>query len=189
MRTAQSLSIISLPAAEPSAGQLAGCSPPEHPALSLKDQQERWKAARARMGAPLTPKVPIVNRGRDKAIPLAPSLSQRVAAVDGWGDSGDIEWLYHGLPCPKTRSSVIRDILRDASDEFGFSVSDILGKGRVQGLVFARYVTLHRIARAMPHFSTPRLGRLFAMNHTSILFALGRLKRKPLQLAAVLEAL
>ena len=185
MRTAQSLSIISLPAAEPSAGQLAGCSPPERPALSLKDQQELWKAARARMGAPLTPKVPVVKRPTAEIVHLSP-LSHDAALACG-RDYPEAEWFFHGV-APQTRRASIRDILHRTACEYLVSPSSLTGASRSREIVFARYVAMHRIANHFPTMSTPQIGRIFDLDHTSVLFALGRLARKPRRIEEVRAA-
>lgn len=180
----QSLSLLPASnASQPSAGQLAGCSPPERPALSLKDQQELWKAARARMGAPLTPKVPTVKREPAKVVRL-PRVSHNVAR-EGYPES---EWFYHGVP-PQTRMDSIRDILRRTAHEHRLSPSTLTGVARSKHIVFARYIAIHRIANAFPTMSTPQIGKVFDLDHTSILFALGRLARKPKRIEEVRAAI
>lgn len=172
-----------LPATLPEAsqaGHLAGRSPPERPALSLKDQQERWKAARARMGAPLTPIAPVVKR-EAKVIGLP--VSQKAAREQ------DIEWFYHGLTGPVVPyRAESRQIIRETALEFKLHPDELIGDSRESQVVFARYVAIHRIARAYPQKSSTQIGKLFNRDHTSILFALGRMKKKPLRLAKVRAA-
>lgn len=96
-------------------------------------------------------------------------------------------WEYHGLkaPHPKVRVS---HILQTTAAEFDLDVEDILSDHRKGSMVFARFVAIHRIHRAFPRWSYPRIGNAVGRNHTTIMYALGKLERKPRILAKVLEA-
>lgn len=57
------------------------------------------------------------------------------------------------------------------------SVADILGPRRFKHIVAARWEAIRAVAAEFPEFSTPRLGRIFGRDHTTILWALGRTAR------------
>ncbi len=59
------------------------------------------------------------------------------------------------------------------------STSEIMSGSRFGSIVKARHLSIRAVASAKPWLSSSQLGIIFGMNHSSILFALGRLKRKP----------
>ena len=59
---------------------------------------------------------------------------------------------------------------------FEISFAKMLGPSRRKAVVAARYEAI-RAAREKTKLSTPKLGALFNRDHTSILWALGRLKK------------
>lgn len=172
------------------AGQLAALSSPpgEGAADPLSEQRERWKAARARMGAPVA-QMPVVRLKRKEAdVVSLPDVSQK-AASRGWANDEAFEWFYHGFAAPRFPfAEEARRIIRAAAREFSVPASEIVGSNRTARVVFARYVAIHRIARAFPSKSSTQIGKAVGQDHSSVLFALGRLKKKPRQLYDVMVA-
>jgi len=83
----------------------------------------------------------------------------------------------------------IEAIIRATAAEHRLSYRDLITPAHFEHIVTARYVAIHRIARRYPRISCVQIGKHFGMDHTSILYALGRLKRrKPRNLHKVLEA-
>src|SRR5690606_32097523 len=69
------------------------------------------------------------------------------------------------LPC-------VADIQRQVAERHGFSVATLLGPGRSEVLVVARYEAIRLVHAARPDLSSAALGRLFRRDHTIILRAL-----------------
>jgi chromosomal replication initiation ATPase DnaA len=51
------------------------------------------------------------------------------------------------------------------------TVADIMGRGRWQGIVIARRDAIVAIVKLYPQRSYPEVGRLFGLDHTSIIHA------------------
>jgi hypothetical protein len=155
---------------------------------------EAHKARLSRFGVSAVPRVPVVDRPPQRAICRLPPviakaapknrakrIPERPVPVDA-----DL-WIYHGLAGPPTRETVTQILNRTAQD-YGLDVDEILSDRRKVVMVFARMVAIHRIARAYPGWSYPRIGKAINRDHTTIMYALGLLERKPSFLAEVIAA-
>jgi chromosomal replication initiation ATPase DnaA len=69
------------------------------------------------------------------------------------------------------------DIVRVVSFIHGIEVRDILGKRRIRTIVDARHEAIQTIHARFPKISSVQIGKFFDMDHSSILFALGHLKK------------
>lgn len=69
-------------------------------------------------------------------------------------------------------------LLRSVAAETGVSVDALRGPGRMRPLPMIRQDFCKR-AIALGKFSTTQIGRALNRDHTSVLYLLGRLERKP----------
>jgi len=140
---------------------------------ALSEQIERLKAARARMGH--TVASPVVRLRRpapkpeEKPRPNPAPPETRIPA-----DPPEIDWSQQPY-------NLARQIVARVAYEHGVSVTDILSPTRVEAVVRARHTAIRRVHEALPAWSCTKLGKFFGRDHTTILFALGRRrKRAPL---------
>jgi chromosomal replication initiator protein len=68
---------------------------------------------------------------------------------------------------------LIRDIIATVADVFGVEPSDITGTRRLPEFVKPRHVAMY-LAREAGNRSLPEIGRAFKRDHTSVLYAIGR---------------
>lgn len=71
-------------------------------------------------------------------------------------------------------SELPKAIISNVARDYGFAVADILGKERGLRLCKARFAAVLAVKQAFPDYSTPRLGRLFKRDHSTIIHALRR---------------
>lgn len=148
-------------------------------------QAESWKAARLRMGASLTPTAPRVVL--HKPVPPPP---KPISMTEGFRKAAKDEDLplYHGVsPFLKMPKSEATRIVKYTAHEHGLGFKDVMSKCRTAHIVRARFIAIHRVYRAFPHWSLTQLGAFFSLDHTSVMFALGRLKRKPKHIEEIME--
>lgn len=78
---------------------------------------------------------------------------------------------------PKVNAAIRAEaIVREVAERHGVSYRDIVGHSRIRHIVCARYAAIRAVYAACPEMSSPRIGRLFNRDHTSILYAVGRTK-------------
>lgn len=79
------------------------------------------------------------------------------------------------IPEPK---KAVKDIVDEVLNEHpGWSWEDIKSKRRNRALVAVRHACMKEVHRQRPDLSFPQLGRIFNRDHSSLLHAVGRLKR------------
>lgn len=61
----------------------------------------------------------------------------------------------------------------------GIGMADIKGRRRTRVVVTAKHAVIRAIVEERPDLSFPTIGRFMHMDHTSILHAAGKLKKKP----------
>ena len=83
---------------------------------------------------------------------------------------------YQQGPMPPTED--VREVIRAVAVAHGYGVADVLGPGRGRKIAEARNAALRAVEDRWPHLSSNQLGAIFARHHTTILHALGRLKRE-----------
>jgi chromosomal replication initiation ATPase DnaA len=93
------------------------------------------------------------------------------------------------LPQPKPRSqpkpvvpvafswTQARQMVGEIADRHGVSFAEIIGPRKHRKVLAARYEAIRAVNREFPGWSSPKIGRFFNRDHTSILSALGRLSR------------
>jgi len=81
----------------------------------------------------------------------------------------DEEFFFH-------RKQPIREIIAACVAEYGVSWEKMKGKSRERKRVNAKHKTIHALHEARPDLSLPAIGRIFEMDHTSILFAIRKIK-------------
>lgn len=79
------------------------------------------------------------------------------------------------LPTPRT---AIRAILNDEAAKAGIAAADILGRRRSLRVSAARHAAIRRARAAFPLKRTTEIARLFGLHPTTVLYALGLLKRQ-----------
>lgn len=72
-----------------------------------------------------------------------------------------------------------RAVIHDVSAETGIPSHLIYADDRRKVVVEARYEAIHRIHSTFPDLSTMEIGKLLERDHTTILYALEKLKKKP----------
>ena len=70
------------------------------------------------------------------------------------------------------------DIIREVAGRHGMTVGIVLSPRRSRRVVRCRYEAIRAVHEAKPHLSSPELGQIFGRDHTTILYALGRIGRK-----------
>lgn len=73
----------------------------------------------------------------------------------------------------------VRMIVREVAADFGVRPEQIVQQCRVRKVFRARVEVARRIAALSPYYSMKRIGRLLNHDHTTIVFYLGRGKKKP----------
>lgn len=73
-----------------------------------------------------------------------------------------------------TPQSSMLDVVRTVATLHGVAVSDILGKSRFRHIVEARHDALRAVRARYPKFSSTQIGRLFNLDHSTVLYALGK---------------
>jgi hypothetical protein len=122
-------------------------------------QDARWRAARARMaGKPAAPAPASVE---------SPASRYRLKQLLLAGGFPVTEGLRSGL-----------EIIEEVSQQTGVSVGEILGPRRAPNLVAARHLAMWRVHKRLPHYSLPRIGRLFRRDHTTILYAVRKIEAR-----------
>lgn len=157
----------------------------------LARQTEAHRERLSRFGMSAVPRVPVVRRPPLRIVP-APlpnktTLKKAVRIPDRRVPIDADLWLYHGLAQPH-QNETAPGILKKTAEEYGISVDELMSDHRRLGVVFPRMVAIHRIARAFPTWSYPRIGRAVNREHTTVMYALGQLKRKPKFLAEAMAA-
>ena len=67
------------------------------------------------------------------------------------------------------------DIMNCVSNAFGVKVSEIKGSSRKREIAYARFAAAH-LLRKYRNYSLPKIGRVInGMDHTSVMYALGRI--------------
>lgn len=103
-----------------------------------------------------------------RALPAQPGAAEHCATPDPLARdvADDGSW----------RQRVDKIIARCAT-RHRVTTAEILGRSRVQRIVDARWEAIGLVAEAYPKFSSTRLGEIFHRDHTSILWALGRVTK------------
>jgi len=78
----------------------------------------------------------------------------------------------------------MRAIMAEEAAAAGIGAGDILGLKRTRKVAAARHAAIRRVHAAFPAKSSPELGRIFGLHHTTILTACGRGKRGKKQLSS-----
>ena len=72
----------------------------------------------------------------------------------------------------------VRQLVTAVAARHGVGPRDIYEPCRMKHVVAARYDCIRAVASRYPTITSPRLARIFRRDHTSILYALGRLRSK-----------
>jgi len=79
---------------------------------------------------------------------------------------------------PSTPAGFTRAIIAAAAAEYSVTVDDILGPRRFGRFLKARHAAMRAVKLARPEMSYPTMGRIFNRDHTTVMNALGALKKK-----------
>lgn len=137
-----------------------------------------------RFGVSAIPKAPVVL----KPAPLATDRLDEKPKTAPQPRLVIVPVLDFGRQTPITSKTEAREIVRMTADQFGLLLDEMYSKRRNQTAVFARHVAIHRLRKRFPHWSYPQIGAAIGREHTSVMYALGLLQRKPSILDAVREA-
>lgn len=80
--------------------------------------------------------------------------------------------------CPLTPRDHMRLIVAAVAAEYGVSIEAIYGRSRRQRYVIPRHAAIRAVAARFPQLSSVAIGRHFGRDHTSILYALGRIQKR-----------
>ena len=72
-----------------------------------------------------------------------------------------------------------RRLIAAIASKHGLTAGDLTGPNRRRHVVVARYEAIKAVKAAHPQLSYPQLGRLFNRDHSTCLYAMGGLARKP----------
>ncbi len=67
-------------------------------------------------------------------------------------------------------------IVADVAEKHNCTVADIMGRDLSKPIIRARHEAIAEVAKQRPAFSTPRIGRLFGRDHSTVLHVLQKLK-------------
>lgn len=151
--------------------------------VAMKFDREH-KARLERMGVPAAlPRTPVVKMPP----PGAPAV-RRLPRATGPKPTPKPPIEDFGRPSPITSKTEVRKMVAEAAEEFGLFEDEIYSKQRNKCVVFARHVVIHRLRKRFPHWSFPQIGRAVGRDHTTVMYVLGRLEKKPKDLEAVRAA-
>ena len=88
----------------------------------------------------------------------------------------DVLDVYAPLVTPR---ETIRAMIAAEAKAAGLSLADVLGPSRRRSVVSVRHRAIRLVHAAYPNKSFPEIGRIFARDHATVMYALGRLKRSP----------
>lgn len=131
------------------------------------------------------PKAPIVHKPAPLATDRLDEKPKRPARLPRLVITPVLDF---GRQTPITSKTEARQIVRLTADQYGLLLDEMYSKRRNQTAVFARHVAIHRLRKRFPHWSYPQIGAAIGREHTSVMYALGLLQRKPSILEAVREA-
>lgn len=66
----------------------------------------------------------------------------------------------------------ILQTVNDAAAEHKVSFQDIMGDSRKRHIVQARHDAIRRVKAAFPHLSLPSMGKVFGLDHTTVMYVL-----------------
>lgn len=69
-------------------------------------------------------------------------------------------------------------LIEEVAKRHGLTAFDVVSRCREHRVVAARYEAIRIVHAARPTMSSPQLGRLFNRDHSTVLYALGRTKRR-----------
>src|SRR5262249_11689557 len=72
----------------------------------------------------------------------------------------------------------LRALIAEVAAAHGVSVEDLRGPRRFPHIVCARHAAMRRVHQAFQAKSFPEIGRVFARDHTTVMYALGRLRKR-----------
>lgn len=67
-----------------------------------------------------------------------------------------------------------RALIDNVARSNGLTCEQVLGRDRHKRFVVARHAAIRAVCEANPHWSYPAVGRLFGIDHTSVMHALDR---------------
>jgi chromosomal replication initiator protein len=70
----------------------------------------------------------------------------------------------------------VKNIIKTVGEHYGFSEQEMTCKNKRQKLSDARQVAMY-LANKMTRFSYPVLGKLFKRDHTTVIYAVNKIKR------------
>lgn len=120
-------------------------------------QADIHKAARARMGAPLTPPVPVVVVERPKVEPEPVKPPPRIVVYVRFDSS------------PLNESAQIMDFI---CQKHGLTLWQLKSKSRYKPIVHARWEAAYLIYDKCRHLSLPQVGKILCRNHSTIVHGL-----------------
>lgn len=74
-----------------------------------------------------------------------------------------------------TPAMFTRALIREVAERHGCTYADIMRRDRHRQFVDARAAAIKAVREARPHLSFPQLGRIFGVDHTTIMHHLNRL--------------
>ena len=137
-------------------------------------QAEHYAAVRARLNNAPPPK------------PNAPMPPRRMYLLPKVRVKPKVEY---GCPINLLSPPAAMTIVRLVALRSGVPVDDIVGPRKTNIIVAARFEAIRLVKSHCPHLSYPAIGRIFHRDHTSILFALGKLRKSQRQNAEVIPAI
>jgi hypothetical protein len=77
-----------------------------------------------------------------------------------------------------------REIIEAVAESYGMTVDVVMSRRRDAAAVQARHACIRAVSQAKPGWSSVQIGELFGLDHSTVLYAIGSLKRKPTTLEA-----
>lgn len=86
--------------------------------------------------------------------------------------------IVHEQVAVATPRDFTRALIEEVAKRHGLTAGHIVSRCRERRIVVARYEAIIAVHRARPTMSSPQLGRMFNLDHSTVLYALGRTKRR-----------
>lgn len=80
-------------------------------------------------------------------------------------------------PWPPTPQASTRAVITDIAAWHNTNYDEVLSKKRNRNIVRARHAAIRRLKELHPNWSSPYLGAIFQVDHTTCLWVLGRTKK------------
>jgi chromosomal replication initiation ATPase DnaA len=156
----------------PTRGSLAACHARREAMVAVAELRPCWSVSGVAefFGRDLTTVLSAFKRAGHKRSPPPPCPRYPRAVATMAGEPAAI--------APDRSMAGCRVIVAQIAKEHGVTFAEIMGQRRLKPVAAARKAAVIAVAAHMPRWTLAKIGEFFNRDHTTILHALGRLKRR-----------